>query len=412
MIKLMVICQAFRLPFMFKRWRELTKAFPDIDVTLIGPSTWENRQFGKLDTTACISLEEDRFRIIPVDMVEKKGCGWWDAPSVSGIIKTISPNIIYLIGVEVSDILFRVAYDRLRYAPKAKICGFTMRGLDLPYKRIVLNSGLGTAKDSILYRTRCKLASAIYDAYFTHYPRGVEVLRNQNKFKKPIYMQTQVGVDSSIFKPDEQARRKMRFKLGLGDEFVFGSLSRIDLRKGLLEILDVLPIGGNTKFVMIGDGPDMPCIEHEVKKRGLQDYVLLPGYIRHHEPVAEILNALDAFVHIPQILPNHLDTFPLVVAEAMAVGLPVIGADSGGVSYQLGSEGKIVPLGDRDALRNAMLEIASNRQQSKEMGERLRKRLLASFEMKHLNRCMYHIINDISKGINNPKHYDQQNFTV
>lgn len=399
MIRLMVICQAFRMKCTFVRWRQLAQLYPDVDVTLIGPKRWETKDFGALDVFKSEeALEEERFRVISVDMVERRWTrGGWDAPELFSVIKKHRPNFIYIIGEEGSNITFRMALARRLFVPDAKICAFTMRGMDFPFH-------------SINFRLRWRLACAIYDAYFCHYPRGAEVLRAQGRFTKPIYMQTQVGVDSQVFRPDANARREIRNKWGLRDEFVFGSLSRIDVKKGLLDILNVLPLAGNSKFMMIGDGPDMARVQREVSDRSLDKYVIFPGYIPQNEPVAAYLNALDGFVHIPQILPGHLDTFPLAVVQAMATGLPIIGADSGGVPYQLGGKGVIVPLQDPAALKRAMNEMAAHPDAAKAMGEALRARVMNSFEIRHLTECFNCTMREIMEGRFNPQHADQQDF--
>ncbi len=408
----MVICQAFRTVSMYKRWKVLAATYQDIDVTLIGPAKWEDQAFGKISNSACTVIEEPRFRVVPVDMIDCPGLGaWWDAPGVTAQIKKYRPNFIYIIGVRAANILFRVAIAKQRFVPHAKICGFSMQGLDAQYKKIDFFSGLGNARASLIFRTRWKLASFIYDAIFTHYPRGVELLRTQMNYKKPIYMQTQVGVDSTVFKPNKEARARIRKKWGVKDEFLFGSLSRINCQKGLLDILDVLPLDGKSKFMMIGDGPDLDLIKKEVKKRNLSNYVIFPGYVQHHEMASDYLNALDGLVHVPPELPKYIDTFPLAVAESMAVGIPVIGTQSGGIPYQLGGKGIVVPIGDKVRLRSAMNDLVTNNDKAKRLGLTLRVRLMESFEMHHINACFYYTMQDVIKGKFNPQHADQQAFT-
>lgn len=65
--------------------------------------------------------------------------------------------------------------------------------------------------------------------------------------------------------------------------------------------------------------------------------------------VAADLAAASVFV-----LTSRADPFPLVVLEAMALGIPVIAADLPGPREQLGDLGIYVPVGDPDALVNAV----------------------------------------------------------
>ena len=52
------------------------------------------------------------------------------------------------------------------------------------------------------------------DAAIVHYPGCLESLRKLG-YSKPIYLQTQVGVDEKIFKPEENIRLKYREQLGI-----------------------------------------------------------------------------------------------------------------------------------------------------------------------------------------------------
>lgn len=412
MIRLMVISQAFRMKFGFERWRMLSQRFQDIDVTLVGPKYWENWEFGFIDSNAAEQIEEERFRLIPIEMVDRKWTlGEWDAPRVSSLVKKHRPDFIYLIGVETSDILFRVALARRLFVPQAKICCFTMRGLDFPDLRSMFRSGWKSAAIGASFLARWKFAASICDAYFTHYPHGAEVLHTQGNVKTPVYLQTQVGVDARVYKPDDQARREIRNRFGLRDEFVFGSLSRMDIRKGLLDILKALPLDVHSKFIMIGGGPDMERVRKEVHERGLEKYVILPGFVERNEPVNAFLNALDGFVHVPPEWPDYIDTFPLAVAQAMAVGLPVIAADSGGMPYQLGGMGVVVPASDPGALTQAMNKMSADRVEARAMGETLRMRLLKSFEISHLTDCFNCNMREILNGKFDHRHVDQQDFS-
>jgi hypothetical protein len=85
--------------------------------------------------------------------------------------------------------------------------------------------------------------------------------------------------------------------------------------------------------------------------------------------VAAAMARADLFVH-----PSPRETFGVVAVEALASGLPVVAADSGGVSEVLGERpepyGAVVPPGDPDALATAILATLDRR--SSFQPERLR----------------------------------------
>jgi glycosyltransferase involved in cell wall biosynthesis len=59
-----------------------------------------------------------------------------------------------------------------------------------------------------------------------------------------------------------------------------------------------------------------------------------------------------------------LETGPLVVLEAQAAGVPVVGSNLGGIAERVtdGKDGVLVPPGDASALARVLTALATNRQ--------------------------------------------------
>lgn len=101
----------------------------------------------------------------------------------------------------------------------------------------------------------------------------------------------------------------------------------------------------------------------------------------HYQESAEVeaeLRGWDAFA-----LPSRRDPFPLAMLEAMALGLPVVGAAVDGIPEQLdhGKAGVLVPPEDADSLAKAILSLADaplERRQA--MGEVARDRVASHFD--------------------------------
>jgi len=399
-VRLMVVCQSFRVELVLVRWRLLAERYPDVDVTVVGPDYCESLDFGKKDVYPGLpEREQERFRFLTVNMRGNKLRGGWYDSKMLSLVRKCRPNIIYLIGEEGTNLVLQMAIARKYYVPNAKIVAFTMRELPYPFH-------------SLNFRLRWWLAKKVIDAYLCHHPKGVERLRSEGGFAKPIYMQTQIGVDATIFSPNAAARRKMREQWGIREgEFVFGTLSRIDVQKGILDVVNAVQADAPYKVMLIGDGVDAEIVKKEIERSGLVNKVLLPGRVPFYGPVAEVLNGLDGFIHVPRTTPSWIDTFPLAVVQAMAVGLPVIGSDSGAVPYQLGPHAMIVPEANPSALKVAMDKMFMMRSEERTAyGEQLRFRVLKTFEISHLTDCFYVIMKDILANRHEPKHIDQQNF--
>ena len=179
------------------------------------------------------------------------------------------------------------------------------------------------------------------------------------------------------------------------------------------DIIDALPTAGNWRFLMMGSGlpEENDAIKKHIHERGLDDKIILTGYIDWHD-MAAYWNAIDCAVHVPRTTERWIETFSLSVVQAMATGKPIIGNTSGSVPYQIGDEGIIVPEGDISALHDKLVWVQNNPEQAKIIGERMKSRAINCFGIKHLNDCFYDTILDIQRGHYDPLKADMTKYNV
>lgn len=79
----------------------------------------------------------------------------------------------------------------------------------------------------------------------------------------------------------------------------------------------------SSKLILVGDGPERYNVEQLVRVLNLQDKVVFVGKVRDTSHVLEIS---DLF-----LLPSETESFGLAALEAMAVGVPVISSNTGGI---------------------------------------------------------------------------------
>jgi glycosyltransferase involved in cell wall biosynthesis len=101
-----------------------------------------------------------------------------------------------------------------------------------------------------------------------------------------------------------------------------------------------------------------------------------------HEQVHRIYHEKTALI-VPSLLP---DAFPIVVLEAMASGLPVIGSRVGGIPEQIedGRSGLLFTPGEAGELEQRIEFLLQNPARGKAMGEAARKRATEEFSMEHV----------------------------
>lgn len=417
-IKIVIINHTFQIEFFYKRWEILAKQHPNLDITLLAPAewTWGNDKkltFGNAEKKYGKWIDDGNFHIHTVDIIPHKFRSW-TSDLLNKELNKIKPDIIYHIGLHYQDSLYQIIHHAKCHLPKTKVIAFSMRG---PYH----NNRIKTNKTSkfkwiarriyFLYRKiMLGYVNRNCDAIFCHYPDAVECFRSEG-YKGPIYMQTQVGVDTNMFKPDELLRKDIRDKYNLGESFVFGSATRFTPDKGLSDIIEALPKNGNWKYLIIGSG--LPEEEEAIKKqiitRGLQEKIILTGYINRSNMPAH-WNALDCAIHVPRTTDNWVETFSLAVVQAMATSKPIIGNSSGSVPYQIGPDGIIVEEKNIQALHDKISWVIEHPEDAKLIGQKMRNRVIKCFSVQHLNEMFYNTIIDINNGVFDAKKQDMSNY--
>jgi glycosyltransferase involved in cell wall biosynthesis len=136
----------------------------------------------------------------------------------------------------------------------------------------------------------------------------------------------QNGIELDQFAPDPAARSRVRAELGIAPEaWVVGTVGRLAPEKNQQLLLRAVAplLGDGVRVVIAGDGPLLRPLRDLAEELGVERFVHLLGARRD---VAAVLNALDVFV-----LTSTTEGLPLVIPEAMAVGLPIIATAVGGV---------------------------------------------------------------------------------
>jgi N-acetyl-alpha-D-glucosaminyl L-malate synthase BshA len=140
----------------------------------------------------------------------------------------------------------------------------------------------------------------------------------------------------------------------------FRKVKRVD---DVLKIFDKVRKEIPTKLILVGDGPERPAIEKLCRELNTCNDIYSLGRINNP---AEILCVSDLFV-----LPSETESFGLAALEAMAVSVPVISTNTGGlpeVNIQ-GVTGYLSNVGDVDDMAANAVKLLSNEKILKEFKE-------------------------------------------
>lgn len=403
--KIVIINHSFQINYYSRRWKLFADKHPNVDVTLLAPKEYEwysgkNYTYNGGVSKTSYEIDENNFHRHLIKMGESNG---WVSEDYKLVFDRIKPDVVYLVG-GVYPALIQILKLRDKYYPSMKVINFNMRG---PVQNLSLNlKGLDFIQK--LHRIvsytrgwhRLKYINHHIDAIFCHYPDAVECYKEEG-YNGPIYMQTQVGVNTEWFHPDEESRKEIRNKYNIAEgTYLFGSATRFTSDKGLGDILNALPLEGDWKYIMMGTGTDeqIKVLENLVKARGLEDKVIMPGMIDWYE-IAKYWNAVDCAIHVPRTTPQWVETFSLSAVQPQATMKPVIGNTSGSVPYQLGFEEMIVPEGDVKALHDKIQWVLDNKDRAAEFGKKMYERTIKSFTVQHLNDMFYDtLVEDVLCG--------------
>ncbi len=166
------------------------------------------------------------------------------------------------------------------------------------------------------------------------------------------------AVDLDRFGASTDKPRELLDRYGLHGKRVIMTLGRFVAReryKGVREVLDVLPelIGRDPdiRYLVVGDGSDMPSIRHHAELLKIADHVIFAGRINEAEKVAHYQVA-DAYV-----MPGRGEGFGFVFLEAMACGVPVVASvlDGSREAVRFGALGELCDPRDPPAIISAIL---------------------------------------------------------
>lgn len=154
------------------------------------------------------------------------------------------------------------------------------------------------------------------------------------------------GIDVSEYDPGNGD--PVRHKYGIpGNAFVMGYLGRIAEEKNMSFLAEaVMPLMKDRKdvhFLVVGDGDAAAAMKEKARFAGLSERIHFTGILKGEEKI-DAYHAMDVFVFA-----SKSETQGLVLNEAMAAGVPVIGLDAPGVREVIedGVNGYLVPEEDK-----------------------------------------------------------------
>ena len=141
----------------------------------------------------------------------------------------------------------------------------------------------------------------------------------------------------------------------------------------VIEIFDRVQRKVPARLLMIGDGPERSRAEWLAVNKGIHNKV---DFLGKQDRIHEMLGVADVM-----LMPSQLESFGLAALEAMACEVVPIATNEGGVPEVIdhGTTGFLANVGDVDAMAKDAIELLSDDDRLKQMGEQARASAQARF---------------------------------
>jgi len=181
------------------------------------------------------------------------------------------------------------------------------------------------------------------------------------------------GIDPSIYENGKTSENQIIF------------IGRLVFYKNLEVVIDafskVITKIPDVKLVIIGDGPMKDSLVKKTKSLKLQDNIIFKGNVSEQEKI-KLLQQSQVLVN-----PSLVEGFGIVVLEGFASSKPVIVSDSKPLSDLVDDsvDGFVVSSTNSSAWAEKIVELLSNPDKVKKMGEEGRKKVVSKYSISKLS---------------------------
>lgn len=258
-------------------------------------------------------------------------------------IPGFTPDVVYAEEEPDSLAALQIAWARRLFAPRAPLTFHTWQNVDRPRApgvEWVFQQTLSAA-DGVLCANQA----------------AEDILRRRG-YRGRTAIIPAVGVDTTVFTPGPTDRRESAFCASF-----FGRLAP---EKGLDLLLRAAARVG-CPVRLVGDGPQRADLQALAARLGAQAEFVPPV---PPAQVAAALREMDVLVLPSRSTPVWQEQFGRVLAEAMACGVPVIGARSGAIPEVIGDAGLLFDEGDVDGLADCLIRLKASPALRNELAQR------------------------------------------
>jgi glycosyltransferase involved in cell wall biosynthesis len=351
----------------------------NIEVGLLAPSNWK-----ALEWNRALPLERPYPNLhlysAPVLFTGRVGAYFYAPWTIWKVVQDFQPDIIQVEAEVFSLCAFEVAILARMTGKPIVIFGWENQLRQLPLLRWQI----------------CQFVLQTANAIIPGNQDGANIMRKWD-YQGLLEVMPQMGVDPHFFTPSTTTASPAAFRIGF--------LGRLAHSKGIdlifRAVAKLRDRNINSQVILCGSGPEEEKLRNLAESLQITDLVLWRGAVPHDQAPTE-LSKFDVLVLPSRSTATWKEQFGHVLIEAMSMGIPVVGSNSGEIPNVIGRSDLVFPEEDHETLANILARLINDqewRQSTGKYGIKRVQQLYSHKQIAHRLVSLWNIILNRSKGV-------------
>jgi glycosyltransferase involved in cell wall biosynthesis len=310
-----------------------------VEVGLLAPSNWQ-----ALEWNRSLPLERPYLNLhlfsAPVMFTGRVGAYFYAPWAIWKVLQDFKPNLIQVETEVFSLSAFELAmFARMTGTPMV-VFGWENQLRQLPWVR----------------RQTCQFVLDTASAIIPGNQDGANVMHKWD-YRGLVEVMPQIGVDPQFFAPALKAAAARTAPVRIGFLGRLAHSKGIDLM--LSAVAQLRDRGIDSQVILCGAGDEEAALRQLATDLQITDRIVWRGAVPHDRAPAE-LSQFDVLVLPSRSTATWKEQFGHVLIEAMSMGIPVVGSNSGEIPHVIGRDDLVFPEEDANALAEILARSISD----------------------------------------------------